>query len=230
MVVKMKVICLGGGLGGFPPEDIIAIASQLKQKVAGDEKVVIVTHNVPYEQDPAFPDDPGKTVLAPDLFKHNLQAVLLTHRAEKAVPVEINRLRGDLAEKCNRVFGLGRGWNQVKDEIREKILTFLKSDAGIPVDTDVQALLGFDAPVARLALRATLEIAVRKIKTSEPEIDIKQILEPAFKVVEQEPSLAHLIGGIKKARDGNSDQLYEEIVKALAPLRGEALKETNHGL
>jgi hypothetical protein len=230
MVVKMKVICLGGGLTGFPQEDIIAIASQLKQKVAGDEKVVIVTHNVPYEQDPAFPDDPEKTVLAPALFKHDLQAVLITHRAEAASASEMKILRRDFGEKCRRVFGLSRGWNHLKDDIREKILAFLKSDAGIPVDTDVQMLLGFDAPVAKLALRATLEIALRKIKASDPKIDIKQILKPAFRVVEQEPSLAHSVDGIKKALDGNSDQLYEEIVKALAPLRGVPMKETNHGL
>lgn len=234
----MKVICLGGGLAGFPQEDILDIASQLKQKVADDEQVVIVTHNVPYEQDSNFPDDPEKTVLAPDLFKHNLQAVLITHRSEKAAPEEIERLRRDLSEKCHRVFGLAGGWNHLKDDIREKIIDFLKSDAEVPADTDVQMLLGFDAPVAKLALRATLEIALRELKTGKPERDIEQILKPAFQVAEQEASLAHTVSGIKNALAGGGDknapdendgQLYEEIMRALAPLRGVTMKETNHG-
>lgn len=226
----MKVICLGGALTGFPPEDIIAIASQLKQKVADDEKVVIVVHTLPYEQDPAFPDDPEKTVLAPELFMYDLQAVLVTHRSDAASAAEMKRLRSDLGEKCHRVFGLARGWNQLNDDIREKISAFLKSDEGIPSDTDVQMLLGFDAPVAKLALRATLEIALRELKTGKPEIEIEQILRPAFQVAEQEASLAHMVDGIKKALGGSKDHLYAEILRALAPLRGVTMKEFNHGL
>lgn len=218
----MKKFCVGGALSGFDSEELIERPSELDDKLESGERVIIIAHGQQYVADPA---DRSRSILDPNLLKHNLHAFVITHSGHQTSPEELKRHREDLKEKCQRVFGVSCGWNRLEDDHIEKVLNFLKTDDSFPYDSDVQMALGFGAPVAGLALRAALEIALIEINARKPDsvgkdnISNDILLAPAFEVASRKPSLNHAVNGIRQALGGPEELLREEIDSTLAALR-----------
>ena len=183
----MKVICLGGELAGFSPDSHAYAPSDLEDRINDGERIVLVCHGASlYVQ---LSDQ--EVQLSAELLKYHLHAVVLTHRADAASSTQVNELKKDLAQQCQRVFGLTRGWNTINAAQRARVIEFLESEELSPQDSEVQALLGYDSPVAKLALRVALEIALRELegsrlpRSSVAEMSTAMLLSPALAIAQQ---------------------------------------------
>lgn len=214
----MKTICVGGELAGFfGPTHVFKLTSRVNQ----DEPLVLICHGLSIyerESDVSF-------TLSPLINNYNLQAIAIAHRGDSASPSELEQLRKDLGDRCQRIFGLTRGWDNLKDSQRRLIIDFLESSELAPSHPEVQKLLGFDSPVSRLALRFALEIALRELDGTTPTkrpgnaLPLETLLAPALALAQQEPSLAPSVTGISNALAADRKRLPQEITQALSELR-----------
>jgi hypothetical protein len=211
----MKTICLFGDFRGFP-NDAVAESTEELLKKAGDEEVVVISHGMPTGNANETVDP---LLLTPDLHLH---AFLLAQSGSPASLTDLEYLKDKLARACPRTFGMVRGWNSTQSEHRAKIINFLQSFETAPSDPDVQSLLGFDSPVARLALRVALEIALRELSggtSTRHNLNLETLLSPAIRLAEQEPALAASLTGVSRALESDRKSLPHEISLALAELR-----------
>ncbi|HMG73258.1 MAG TPA: hypothetical protein VK582_07125 [Pyrinomonadaceae bacterium] len=216
----MRSICLGGELSGFTGESHADGTLDLSRVAKEGERIVLVCHGAPYVMSAA-----SETVLSPDLLKYKIQAVILTHRAEAAAPGELEDFKKDIRVQCQRVFGLTRGWEKLDASLRARLLEFVTSEDAFPADAEIQSLIGYDSPRARLALRVALEIAFRELesglKSPIPAADLSNsvLLSPALTIAQQEPSLNQTMAGIRGALSSNRPVLREQVSRALDQLR-----------
>jgi hypothetical protein len=219
----MKTICVGGDLAGFTKETHVYKPVGLANLVSKDEPVVLVCHGLSiYERES---DSDVSLRLLPETREYNLHAIAIAHRDHGAGSFELDQVRKDLGNKCNKMFGLTRGWENLKDSQRDLIISFLESTDMAPSQPEVQKLLGFDSPVSRLALRVALEIALRELDGDAPTkrpgsaLPLETLLGPVLALAQQEPSLASSVSGISRALTADRKCLPQEITQALSELR-----------
>jgi hypothetical protein len=217
----MKTVCLGGDLKGFASDHLAPSVADLEDVAQKTETVVLVCHgSSPYRR-----ISETEVAIDPELLSYDLHAVALTHRGHSASAAQLAELKKDLAPNCQRVFGLTRGWDTLEAGQRAAVISFLESNETAPADPDVQALLGYDSPVSRLALRVALEIALRELeggirqKAPAAEISANALLSPALTVAEQEPSLTQVVSGIREALSSDQESLQKLVSRALLELR-----------
>lgn len=216
----MKTICVGGGLAGFTSASHARSPYNLKEMIQPDEPVVLVCHGPPY----VMLSDPEPQLPA-EMLGYKIHAVVLTHRADPASASELHDLKTDLADHCQRVFGLTRGWDKIESATRARILKFAGSEDTVPQDPEVQALLGYHSPLTRLAMRVSLEIALRELesgaKLHTPGGDMLPalLLAPALTIGESEPSLNAMALRIRSGLDSGSEALGDHVRQALTQFR-----------
>jgi hypothetical protein len=152
-----------------------------------------------------------------------LHALLLAQSSDAAAPVEVQVLVEHFAGKCERVYGLTTGWNELSTSRMDGgVLDFLKSVEVAPKDRNLQRLLGLDLPVTRLALRAALEIAAEELggRPGGREgggLTPETLLAPALELARREPSLAGWVGEIEGSL-GDKERLRVAVGHALEAL------------
>lgn len=218
----MRAVCLGGDLDGFASKNHAEGPYDLSTVISPGERVILVCHGAPY----AKSSEPGtESVISPELQKYEIHALIIAHRAEPASPIELSRVRNDLRPKCERIFGLTLGWDKIRPPSRDRILKFASSEDPVPQDPEVQALLGYDSPLTRLAMRVSLEIALRelesgsKLHTPGGDMTPALLLAPALTIGEGEPSLNAMALSIRSGLDSDSEALGEVVSHALTQLR-----------
>jgi hypothetical protein len=219
-VANMKAICVGGGLAGFTTASHAKSPYSLKGMIEPDEPVVLVCHGPPYvmlgETEPE---------ILPEMLEYRIHAVVLTHRADPASPAELHDLKHDLVNHCQRVFGLARGWDKIEPRTRERVLQFASSEETMPQDPEVQTLLGYHSPLTRLAMRVSLEIALReldsgsRLRTPGANMSLALLLAPAISIGESEPTLNAMTDRLKSGLNSGREALSEFVSQALSQLR-----------